>query len=127
MNKASNLLVLLFLISAGIVLNSCDKYHVKKLSGTYNCEVHYNYWVGASTITDTSYNESVVVEREGEFVKVLDYKIHIDSLWKEKEYTEGYIHNFIEIQFIDDNLLITRHSGGLGGGVTWKYNGTKEN
>ena len=127
MNKASNLIILLFCLSAGMILNSCDKYHVKKLSGTYNCQVHYNYWSGASTIIDTIYNENVIVEREGHFVTVLDYKIHIDSLWNEKKYTEGYIHNFIEIQFINDNLLITRHSGGLGGGATWQYNGIKEN
>jgi hypothetical protein len=127
MNKTSNLIILIFCFSAGMILNSCDKYHVKKLSGTYNCQVHYNYWVGTTTIIDTIYDERVVVTREGQFVKVLDYKIHIDSLWKEKEYSEGDYQSFFKIQFTNDNLLISRYGIGLGAGVTWQYNGTKEN
>ena len=103
----------------------CDKQHARKLAGTYACRVDYHYWDMMPTNIDSTYYEDVVVTQEGKNVIVLGTEIHIDSLWKEKEYYEGYIHNYIKVLFKKDSLYITRSGGGLGGNASWQYAGLK--
>ena len=104
---------------------SCDKHHAKKLAGTYACKVDYHYWDMTPTHFDSTYFEDVEVEQDGKNVIVLGTTIHIDSLWKGKEYYEGYVHNFIIVRFKNDSLYITKSGGGLGGNASWNYYGLK--
>lgn len=106
-------------------LTSCDKFHAKKLTGTYSCEVDYHYWDMTPLIIDSTYHEDIESTRQGKNVIVLGTSIPIDSLWKEKEYYEGNVHDYITVLFKDDSVYITRSSGGLGGGCTLKYSGRK--
>jgi hypothetical protein len=124
MKIGKSILPLIFL-STMLFLFSCDKNHAKKLSGTYSCKVDYHYWDMTPTSIDSTYFEDIEIKQEDKNVIVLGYSIHIDSLWKEKEYMEGYIHNFIKVQFKKDSLYITRSSGGLGGNASLIYEGKK--
>lgn len=108
-----------------LLLTSCDKYHAKKLAGTYSCEVDYHYWDMTPLVIDSTYHEDIEISREGKNVIVLGTSIPIDSLWKEKEYYEGNVHDYITVLFKDDSVYITRSSGGLGGGGTLRYSGRK--
>lgn len=104
---------------------SCDKYHAKKLAGVYFCEVKYSYWDMTPTNIDSTYNQEIEITQKGKELDVLGYKVHIDSLWNEKEYMVGGVHNYLNTLFRDDSVYITSYSGGLGGGATWKYAGSK--
>lgn len=104
---------------------SCDKYHAKKTAGTYTCDVDYHYSDGTPTTIDTAYTEKLIVQQKGKNITVLNYEIHIDSLWKEKEYLTGQIHNYIKVKFVNDSIYLTHSSGGLGGNSTWIYKGKK--
>jgi len=75
---------------------------------------------------DSIYYEDIKIKQDGKFVVVLETRIHIDSLWKEKEYFEGYIHNYIKVLFRNDSIYITRSNGGLGGNASWTYEGIKK-
>lgn len=108
-----------------LLLTSCDKYHAKKLAGTYSCEVDYHYWDMTPLVIDSTYHEDIEISRERKNVIVLGTSIPIDSLWKEKEYYEGNVHDYITVLFKDDSVYITRSSGGLGGGGTLRYSGRK--
>ena len=107
------------------VFQSCDKQHAKDLSGIYNCQVHYLYWDMMPTNKDSTYNEQLEVLQDGKYINVLNYKIHIDSLWNGKEYYTGYIHDYFKVKFTNDSLYATRSSGGLGGNASWTYKGIK--
>jgi hypothetical protein len=107
-------------------LISCDKYHAKKLAGTYSCRVDYHYWDMTPTTFNTSYFEDIEIEQDGKDVFVLGYRIHIDNLWKEKVYKVGNIHNYLQVQFKDRHISITRSSGGLGGNGTYTYYGERK-
>ncbi len=109
-----------------MLLTSCDKHHAKKLAGTYSCTVEYHYWNISPTLIDSMYTEDINIEQDGKFVVVLGTRIHVDSLWKEKEYYEGYIHNYIKVLFKNDHVYITRSGGGLGGNASWTYEGNKK-
>ncbi len=117
----------LFIISTFILLLlSCDKHHAKKISGTYSCIVKHGYWDMTPSNFDSIYYEDIKIKQDGKFVVVLETRIHIDSLWKEKEYFEGYIHNYIKVLFRNDSIYITRSNGGLGGNASWTYEGIKK-
>lgn len=116
-----------FLISTFIVLlTSCDKHHAKKLAGTYSCTVEYHYWDISPTLIDSMYTEDINIEQDGKFIVVLGTRIHVDSLWKEKEYSTGHVYNYIKVLFKNDRVYITRTSGGLGGGASRSYEGNKK-
>lgn len=117
------LLILLVLFA---LLLSCDKHRAKKCSGTYSCKVDYHYWDMTPSTSDSAYQEDLEIKQDGKHVIVLGTSIHIDSLWKEKEYYIGYVHNYMKVLFKKDSIYITRSSGGLGGNATWKYRGVKK-
>ena len=124
--KIHNIYTTYILIIIVGLFYSCDKHHAKKLSGTYSCKVEYHYWDITPTTIDSTYFEDIEVKQEGKNVIVLGYSIHIDSLWKEKEHYNGYIHDYIKVLFKNDRVYITRSSGGLGGNASWIYEGIKK-
>lgn len=128
MNRKINRRPLFTLVLYGLLAltNSCDKYHSKKLAGTYTCKVDYHYWDMTPMDFDTTYYEDIDITRDRNDLIILGYRIHIDSLWKEKEFTVGDVHYFMTVLFREDNVYITHHSGGLGGGATRNYNGHKK-
>lgn len=77
-------------------------------------------------IIDTMYNEDLEIAQDGKYVLVLGTKIHIDSLWKEKQYMKGDIHGFLQVLFKNDSVYITKSSGGMGGNGTIIYEGIKK-
>lgn len=116
----------LILLACFALLLSCDKHRAKKLSGTYSCRVDYHYWDMTPSTSDSTYQEDLEIKQDGKQVIVLGTSIPIDSLWKEKEYYIGYVHNYMNVLFKNDSLYITRSSGGLGGNASWKYRGVKK-
>jgi len=124
--KYSKILLQIILMIFIMGISSCDKHHAKKLSGTYACKINYHYWDITPTTIDCTYHANLEIKQDGKKLKILDYSIPIDSLWKGKEYYEGYVHNFITVKFSDENVYITRSGGGLGGNASWDYVGTKK-
>lgn len=121
-------IVLLLLFVAGILsFSSCDKYHAKKLSGTYQCSVHYHSFTITPSEVDSTYSESIEVKREGKELKVLGYTVPIDSVWETDGYMIGSYNNYFQIRFVGDSLYCYQYSGGLGGNVTYDYQGVKLN
>ena len=115
------------LLFISIFFSSCDKYHARKFSGTYYCQVHYYYWImNQGILADTNYMEDIEIKREGKKLIVLENEVHIDSLWKDKEYFQGDAHNYLKVQFKNDKVYVTSSSGGLGGNASWKYVGVKQ-
>lgn len=104
---------------------SCDKYHAKRLAGTYACTVDYHYWDMTPVVIDSTYKEDIEITQEGKNVVVLGVAIPVDSLWKENEYYQGNVHDYMTVLFRDDSVYITRSSSGLGGGGTLTYSGKK--
>jgi len=107
------------------LITGCDKHHAKKLSGTYYCGVEYHYWDMTPSNIDSTYMEEIEIKQDGKNVIVLGTSIHVDSLWNEQEYYEGYIHNYIKVLFKNDSVYIVRSGGGLGGNASWNYKGVK--
>ena len=105
---------------------SCDKYHAKKLAGTYACKVRYIRTTYYEPSIDSTYYEDITIKQDGKNVIILGTPIHIDSLWKGKKYYQGYIHDYMEVQFKKDSVFITKSGGGLGGNVAWVYSGLKK-
>lgn len=120
-----SLLFLVFVISNGL-LTSCDKHRAKKLSGTYSCVVDYRYFDISGTSIDSTYNEDIYIDQDGKNLIVLGTSIHIDSLWKEKEYSEGYFYDQMTVLFKDDQVYITKSGGGQGGSSSLNYVGVKQ-
>ena len=110
-----------------LFLTSCDKIHVKKLAGKYNCNVkgHYYNMINGGYSYDTTYTEMVEVKQEGVFVNVKGFKVHIDSLWKGKKYWASVSGDHRSLQFVNDSLYYYVWSGGLGGGGSQTYEGIK--
>lgn len=123
--KIKHLILISICLTTLIFLNSCDKHHAKKLSGTYKCAVNYRYWDMTGTNIDSNYTEDLEIQQDGKSLKILDCSIHIDSLWKGNEYHYGEIHNYIEVQFKGDSIYVLRSSGGLGGNGSRAYKGKK--
>lgn len=97
-----------------LLLNSCDKYHARTLSGTYSCSVHYHYFTITPTEIDSSYSEDVEVVREGKELKVLGYTVPIDSVWETDGYMIGDYNDFFQIRFSGDSMYCYKYSGGMG-------------
>ena len=110
-----------------LFLTSCDKIHVKRLAGKYNCNVkgHYYNMINGGYSYDTTYTEMVEVKQEGVFVNVKGFKVHIDSLWKGKKYSASVSGDHRSLQFVNDSLYYYVWSGGLGGGGSQTYEGIK--
>lgn len=116
--------ILLAIIMLTVI--SCDKYHAKKLAGTYACKVRYVQWTMNQPSIDSTYYEDITIKQDGKNVIIQGTPIHIDSLWGEKKYYQGYIHDYMEVQFKKDSVYITKSGGGLGGNVAWSYSGLKK-
>ncbi len=114
-------------IATLVFFSSCDKIHVKKLAGKYNCNVkgHYYNMINGGYSYDTTYTEMVEVKQEGVFVNVKGFKVHIDSLWKGKKYWASVSGDHRSLQFVNDSLYYYVWSGGLGGGGSQTYEGIK--
>lgn len=108
-----------------LLLNSCDKYHAKKLAGIYSCKVDYRLSSMNNYINDSTYSEDIEIVQSGKFVNVLGASIHIDSLWKEKEYTENNHPNYLTVLFKNDKVFITESYVALGGHSSRTYEGEK--
>ena len=108
-----------------LCLNSCEKQQAKKLEGNYDCIVTYIYWDITPTTIDSTYFETLSVTRSGKYICVLSQVIHIDSLLDGREYYKGDLHNYIKIRFENETIFATTQSGGLGGGSTLTYEGSK--
>jgi hypothetical protein len=117
----------LVVITTLLFFSSCDKIHVKKLAGKYNCKVkgHYYNMINGGYSYDTIYTETVEVKQEGVFVNVKGFKVHIDSLWKGKKYSASVSGDHRSLQFVNDSLYYYAWSGGLGGGGSQTYEGIK--
>lgn len=127
MNRVIHRYAALSLVLLLMVLTySCDKYHAKKLAGRYACKVESHYWDITPMTMDTTYNEDIDITRDRNDLIILGNRIHIDSLWKEKEYTIGDVHYYLTVLFRKDSIYLTQYSGGLGGGGTTKYSGRKK-
>lgn len=117
----------LLVIAMLLFFSSCDKIHVKKLSGKYNCNVkgHYYNMINGGYTYDTIYTEIVEVKQEGVYVNVKGFKVHIDSLWKGKKYSASISGDHRSLQFVNDRLYYYAWGGGLGGGGSQTYEGKK--
>jgi hypothetical protein len=117
----------LVVITTLLFFSSCDKIHVKKLAGKYNCKVkgHYYNMINGGYSYDTTYTETVEVKQEGVFVNVKGFKVHIDSLWKGKKYSASVSGDHRSLQFVNDSLYYYAWSGGQGGGGSQTYEGKK--
>jgi hypothetical protein len=117
----------LVVITTLLFFSSCDKIHVKKLAGKYNCKVkgHYYNMINGGYSYDTTYTETVEVKQEGVFVNVKGFKVHIDSLWKGKKYWASVSGDHRSLQFVNDSLYYYAWSGGQGGGGSQTYEGKK--
>ncbi len=117
----------LVVITTLVFFSSCDKIHVKKLAGKYNCKVkgHYYNMINGGYSCDTTYTEMVEVKQEGVFVNVKGFKVHIDSLWKGKKYSASVSGDHRSLQFVNDSLYYYAWSGGQGGGGSQTYEGKK--
>jgi hypothetical protein len=117
----------LVVITTLLFFSSCDKIHVKKLAGKYNCKVkgHYYNLINGGYSYDTTYTETVEVKQEGVFVNVKGFKVHIDSLWKGKKYWASVSGDHRSLQFVNDSLYYYAWSGGQGGGGSQTYEGKK--
>jgi len=124
--KLSILFKLLSFVGIVSLIYGCDKYHAKNLSGKYYCKVHHQSWNMTSSNIDTVYYEYLDIKQDGEYVVVLGTPIHIDSLWKEKEYNIGSYQNYMKVRFKNDQVFITTSGGGLAGNTSYYYEGVKE-
>lgn len=117
-----------YFVSILVILSiySCDKFHAKKYEGTYECSVFYEIRDISPMHFDSSYIEILKVEREGKYIRVLDKKIHIDSLWKGKEYYEFRPHYFYSLRFSKDSIFLSYGGGGLGFQWSSDYKGKKD-
>jgi hypothetical protein len=118
-----------FCIVLAILLTGCDKQHAKKLAGSYDCTVKYDYWDEMPTVIDTSYQETIVVTSSKEYINVLDREIHIDSLWEGQEYTDadwssGY-GKYLTIRFENETLYAKVSASRLPFEYTYIYEGSK--
>lgn len=125
--KLHHHLYILLFSAACTVICGCDKQHASKLAGTYQCDVQFHTWNMNQTNCDSVYQEKVEVKRNGAELQILDYTLHIDSLWNEKEYYKVFPGSSIRIQFKDKQLYMTTQNGGLGGGTSKVYIGKKTN
>lgn len=123
MKKRVSIFLLTILVVAGF--SSCDKYHAKKLSGSYTCSVHYHYMDITPMEMDSTYTEILEVEQDGKNIKVLGYTIPIDSVWKTDGYTVGSYNQNFTVRFDKDKIYCYTYSGGLGGHATREYNGSR--
>lgn len=115
-----------FSLSCLLFFTSCDKFHARKLSGTYTCQVHTSSYMMGSYNTDTAYIDNLIVKHKDKNVIVLNDTIPIDSLWDGSVYYVGSGPNYFKIQFINDSIYYSSHSGGLGGGYSSSYAGKKQ-
>jgi hypothetical protein len=127
MNMTKNFSISILSILSILFVTSCDKIHVKKLAGKYNCNVKVNSYnmINGGWSYDTTYTETVEVKQEGLFVNVKGFKVHIDSLWKGKKYSASVSGDHRSLQFVNDSLYYYAWSGGLGGGGSQTYEGIK--
>jgi len=77
-------------------------------------------------VIDTIYSEDLEIQQDGKNLIVLQNTIHIDSVWKGKEYYQGDVHDYLTVQFRNDSIYLTRSSGGLGGNGSRTYAGIKK-
>ncbi len=115
------------LLFISIFFASCDKYHARKLSGTYRCQVHFYSWImNQGVVSDTIYSEDLDIQQDGKNLIVLQNTIPIDSVWKGKEFYQGDVHDYLTVRFRNDSIYVTRSSGGLGGNGSRTYAGVKK-
>ena len=115
-----------FIFFSVALMISCDKQRARKLSGTYHCRVEQESFDMVSLESDTIFFQDLIVEQQGKEVKVLGTTIHIDSLWKEKEYYESGFNSSIRVLFREDSVFIEKYNGGQGGYTYWYYKGLKK-
>jgi hypothetical protein len=116
--------IILFAVLALKLLSACEKKQPKKLTEKYYCSVHHYSWTGGLQY-DTTYNDTIEVKREGDYITLLGNQFLVDSVWRGNHYKEGYVHDHREIQFINDSIYFSTYSGGLGGGDGTDYTGIK--
>lgn len=122
MKRATSFLFVSIIV---LFLMSCDKFHAKKLAGTYSCRVDYNYWDMTPKIIDTTYQEEIEIKQKGKLLEIFNHSIPIDSLWKEKQFYQGDVHSYMKVLFKNDSVYITTSGGGLGGNSSAIYTGRK--
>jgi hypothetical protein len=115
----------LFVSIIVLFLTSCDKFHAKKLAGTYSCRVDYHYWDMTPKIIDSTYQRDIEVKQKGKLLEIFSYSIPIDSLWKERQFSQGDVHSYLKVLFKNDSVYITSSGGGLGGNSSTTYSGRK--
>lgn len=118
--------ILTFSLSCILLFTCCDKFHARKLSGTYTCQIHTSSYMMGSNSTYKSYTDDLIVKHKGKNVIVLNNTIPIDSLWGGHAYSVGSGSNYFKIQFINDSIYYSSHSGGLGGSYSTSYAGKKK-
>lgn len=126
MKSFCTIFILTFSLTCVLLFASCDKFHARKLSGTYTCQIHISSYLMGSYTTDTSYTDNLIVEHKGKNVIILNNTIPVDSLWGGHVYYVGNGPNFFKLQFINDSVYYSSHSGGLGGGYSAYYAGKKK-
>jgi hypothetical protein len=119
-----SIIIFLFALLALVLLSACEKKQPKNLTEKYYCSVHHYSWTGGFHY-DTIYNDTIEVKREGDYITLLGNQFFVDSVWKGNKFKEGYVHEYREIQFINDSIYFTQYSGGLGGGDGTNYAGIK--
>lgn len=116
----------LVIVSITILLFGCDKYRARRWDGTYVCTVHLNAWDMTGYTIDSSYVDTIEVYAQKRSVVIFGNEIPVDSLRDEKLYYEGYVHDYIRVQFKGDSIYYLSSSGGLGGNGSYEYRGIKK-
>ena len=116
----------LIVIAVSMMVLSCDKYRARRWSGTYNCKIHYLYWDMTPKNVDSTYYGTVEVNQKKRSIVIFGHEIPVDSLRDEKLYYEGYVHNYIQVQFKGDSIYYLYSGGGLGGNGSYEYRGIKK-
>ncbi|MBK7129905.1 MAG: hypothetical protein IPH66_11140 [Crocinitomicaceae bacterium] len=101
------------------------KHKAEKFAGLYQCQVDYYYFDITPMIVDTTYIDTLEVQRDGVNLYLFNRSIPVDSVRKENEYKEFELHDQFTLQFIDDSIYVYLSSGGLGGNASYTYAGKK--
>ncbi|MBN2683225.1 MAG: hypothetical protein JXR58_12005 [Bacteroidales bacterium] len=120
----------LFSIILILFLSSCDRKHAKELAGDYSCSYSAYTWnIDEGVTWDYSTNDTILkVVRIGKYLKILEEKIHIDSVWSGKSYYQPInADHGIRVQFADGKIWVNYSNGGRGGGYEATYVGHKIN
>ena len=108
-----------------LLLSGCDKYRASRWEGAYLCTVHLTAWNMTGYSIDSSYVDTVEIYAQNRSIVIFGNEVPVDSLRNEQLYSEGYGHDYFQVQFKGDSIYYLISSGGLGGNGSYEYRGIK--